>query len=244
MQSILKEQGFQQTGCTSNECAVQIGQLLGVQFMVVGTIGKLDNTFTVNVRMISIETGEIVAASVKDCTCKSSELLSKVIPELAKDLCSSNKMVPTLKPARYDSVKAKQPSKNPGNALFAEFLGKVPWYTLNYEFRANNNIAFDIGAGLSNFISVGGSFNYLPGKKPCRFETALNASWYAMMNGGMYSGFIISPVLGFRYQKSNGFFFRFNAGPVFLIYMSYYSADANTLMNIAPMFGLSFGYSF
>ena len=29
---ILTEQGFQQSGCTSDECAVQVGALLGVQF--------------------------------------------------------------------------------------------------------------------------------------------------------------------------------------------------------------------
>lgn len=41
MQEILKEQGFQQTGCTSDACAIQIGQLLGVSKIVVGSVGKL-----------------------------------------------------------------------------------------------------------------------------------------------------------------------------------------------------------
>jgi hypothetical protein len=31
MEEILKEQGFQNTGCTSVECAVEIGQLLNVR---------------------------------------------------------------------------------------------------------------------------------------------------------------------------------------------------------------------
>jgi len=34
MEDILKEQGFQQTGCTSNECVVEAGKLLGVQKML------------------------------------------------------------------------------------------------------------------------------------------------------------------------------------------------------------------
>ena len=28
---VIKEQGFQQTGCTTNECAVEVGRLLGVK---------------------------------------------------------------------------------------------------------------------------------------------------------------------------------------------------------------------
>ena len=40
LESILKEQGFQQTGCTTDECAAEVGQLLGAQYMLSGTIGK------------------------------------------------------------------------------------------------------------------------------------------------------------------------------------------------------------
>ena len=39
MEDILKEQGFQQTGCTSSECAVVVGNMLGVQQMIGGSIG-------------------------------------------------------------------------------------------------------------------------------------------------------------------------------------------------------------
>ena len=34
MDEILNEQGFQQSGCTSSECAAEVGALLGVQNMV------------------------------------------------------------------------------------------------------------------------------------------------------------------------------------------------------------------
>ncbi len=39
MQQILAEQDFQLTGCTSDECAVEIGQMLGVTKMIAGSIG-------------------------------------------------------------------------------------------------------------------------------------------------------------------------------------------------------------
>ena len=56
---IMEEQGFQQTGCTSDECAVAVGALLGVQYMISGAIGKMGNTYTIDVKMFSVETGAI-----------------------------------------------------------------------------------------------------------------------------------------------------------------------------------------
>ena len=43
MEDILKEQGFQQTGCTSDECVVEVGKIIGVQQMVGGSISKVGN---------------------------------------------------------------------------------------------------------------------------------------------------------------------------------------------------------
>ena len=57
MEEVLQEQGFQQTGCTSEECAVEVGQLLGVQNMIGGSIGRVGETFTLDVRMISVQSG-------------------------------------------------------------------------------------------------------------------------------------------------------------------------------------------
>ncbi|MDP2842349.1 MAG: PEGA domain-containing protein [Acetobacterium sp.] len=57
---ILKEQGFQMTGaCSEASCLVEIGQLLGAQKMIGGTIGKLGNVYAVELRMIDIQTGGI-----------------------------------------------------------------------------------------------------------------------------------------------------------------------------------------
>lgn len=59
MQEVLEEQGFQQTGCTSAECAVEVGKLLGVSNMVTGSIGKIGQSYTIDVRMFSVQTGAI-----------------------------------------------------------------------------------------------------------------------------------------------------------------------------------------
>ncbi|MEA1880912.1 MAG: CsgG/HfaB family protein [Candidatus Marinimicrobia bacterium] len=58
MNEILEEQGLQQAGCTSAECAAEVGALLGVQSMISGSFGKLGNTYTVDAKMFSVETGQ------------------------------------------------------------------------------------------------------------------------------------------------------------------------------------------
>lgn len=66
MEMLLEEQGFQQTGCTSAECAVEVGKLLGVQKMITGSIGKLGELYTVDARMFDVQTGEIERVSKRE----------------------------------------------------------------------------------------------------------------------------------------------------------------------------------
>ncbi len=60
MEKVLAEHAFQQSGCTSEECAVKLGKLLNVQRMIVGSFGKLLSTYFVTVRVIQVETGKIL----------------------------------------------------------------------------------------------------------------------------------------------------------------------------------------
>ncbi len=85
MEMILEEQGFQQTGCTSAECAVEVGKLLGVQKMVTGSIGKIGKLFTVDVRMFDVLTGGIERVSKRDHRGEVEGLLG-LLEVVAKDL--------------------------------------------------------------------------------------------------------------------------------------------------------------
>jgi len=62
MDKILAEQAFQQTGCTTEECAIKMGKLLNVQRIMVGSFGKLLDKYMVNVRVVNVETGKVVYA--------------------------------------------------------------------------------------------------------------------------------------------------------------------------------------
>jgi TolB-like protein len=60
LQNILEEQGLQQSGCTTDECAAEVGQLLGVQYMINGAVGKLGETYSIDAKMVSVTTGVAV----------------------------------------------------------------------------------------------------------------------------------------------------------------------------------------
>ncbi len=63
---ILKEQGFALSGaCNETACLIEIGKFLAVQKMVGGSIGKLGNTWTVNIRLLDVKTGKVDKACMK-----------------------------------------------------------------------------------------------------------------------------------------------------------------------------------
>ena len=59
IESIIVEQGFQQSGCTTSECAVEVGGLLGAQKIITGSVGKIGTLFTINLKIIDINTATI-----------------------------------------------------------------------------------------------------------------------------------------------------------------------------------------
>ncbi|OGK06475.1 MAG: hypothetical protein A2487_21370 [Candidatus Raymondbacteria bacterium RifOxyC12_full_50_8] len=86
MDEILKEQGFQQTGCTSQECAVEVGQLLGVKYMVAGSIGKVGSIFLVSLRLIDVTKGNIVNPVDQEVDGDVSDVLRQGLHDAARKL--------------------------------------------------------------------------------------------------------------------------------------------------------------
>ena len=63
---ILTEQGFQQSGCTTSECAVELGKMLGTELIITGAISKVGNVFSVASRIVNVESGKIEKMSDYD----------------------------------------------------------------------------------------------------------------------------------------------------------------------------------
>lgn len=57
MDKILKEQGFQQSVCSENDCAVQFGKLLSAKKVLVGTVNKMGDEYIINARIVDVEKG-------------------------------------------------------------------------------------------------------------------------------------------------------------------------------------------
>lgn len=92
MESILTEQGFQQMGCTTNECLVQAGLILGVREMVGGSVGKIGERYAIDVRLFDVESSEIIKAVSRNVQGTVDKLLD-VMPEISSELAVSSSPV-------------------------------------------------------------------------------------------------------------------------------------------------------
>jgi hypothetical protein len=162
MNTILEEQGFQQTGCTTVECAIEIGQLLNVTVMVAGSIGKIEEIYSLSIRMIDVQTGALMRTATRDYEGKLSEVLTDVIPEISEELAEAE---------RLQSEKAREdvPLKSEEDSEFNRWgiLLKLGFSFLNYTGDINDEIdkvdplVRDWFGQLSNHSNVGLELRYV-----------------------------------------------------------------------------------
>ena len=60
LEAILEEKGLMQSGIVSDENIVNVGGLIGVDRIVVGTINKIGKLYSLSARIVKVETGEIL----------------------------------------------------------------------------------------------------------------------------------------------------------------------------------------
>lgn len=61
---IVKEYEFQQSDLTDESTAVEIGKLSGADIIVIGSISYVGKQYYLNIKLISVETGEIIGSSI------------------------------------------------------------------------------------------------------------------------------------------------------------------------------------
>ncbi len=84
METILVEQKFQNSGCTARECAIEMGQLLNVKEIIVGSLSKLLDTYYITANIVDVKTGEIIASYDSDAN--SSLELKKACKTIVENL--------------------------------------------------------------------------------------------------------------------------------------------------------------
>ncbi|MDD5209321.1 MAG: PorV/PorQ family protein [Elusimicrobiales bacterium] len=84
MDTVLAEQKFQNSGCTEQECAVEMGKLLNIKQVLVGSLSKLLDSYYVTVNVVDVETGKISVSYNSDAV--SSKELKEVCRKIVKNL--------------------------------------------------------------------------------------------------------------------------------------------------------------
>jgi TolB-like protein len=60
MKEVLREQGFQQTGACDASCVVEMGKILSVKSIVIGSVSLIGRSYAVNVRVVDVATAKIL----------------------------------------------------------------------------------------------------------------------------------------------------------------------------------------
>ncbi|MBL8994936.1 MAG: hypothetical protein JNM63_16430 [Spirochaetia bacterium] len=84
---VLKEQAFQQGGCSDSACAVKLGNILGVQKMVIGNLIKISKRYKVVVKFLDVEQSSLdeVVGTVEEWA-GSEEELEKAVERVAQTI--------------------------------------------------------------------------------------------------------------------------------------------------------------
>jgi len=86
MKRLLDEQKFQYSGCVDMKCAVEIGKMIGAKYMVVGSISNIGSTYSIDARLINVETSESYVSAKYDSSDEIDMLLKKGMVSIAHQL--------------------------------------------------------------------------------------------------------------------------------------------------------------
>ena len=132
IESLLREMQFQLSGCTDSTCAVEIGQILGLEFMIYGSVLKLGRLYSINMQMINVATAQIVHTGREQF--RSIEDAYKTVPKLVGTFVGTFSSGKPTEPAVDTQVKKALTQRNKtGRVLFfgglTVFCGSsVLWY--------------------------------------------------------------------------------------------------------------------
>lgn len=160
MEQILKEQQFQMSGCTSQECIVQIGQLLGVRKMFTGSIGKVGDSFLINLKIINVQSGQIERAETERCDQCEEESLLVSIENIAYKIVSIPKPKQEKKEVRGKGIVKITTSPSGADVYInTDYKGKTPVIA---EVKEGSN---EIAIYRQGYISVVKSIELKAGEK-------------------------------------------------------------------------------
>lgn len=148
MDDVLDEQGFQQTGCTTTECAVEMGRMLNVEKMVSGTIGKLGQTYTIDLSLIDVQTAQIERSFFRDFKGEIDGLLN-LMQEIANQMATIVYQQSEVKPdAKIVDLEINSDPDNATIFINDRKAGKTP-----FKSSAKEGLAVTIRVEKENYKS-------------------------------------------------------------------------------------------
>ena len=91
MPDIKREQGFQYSDLADPDTAVRLGRAIGARKMIFGSLSKLGATYTINVRMVDVETSLIDGVREVQCRACTEDDLPEAVAELKEAVVGSNR---------------------------------------------------------------------------------------------------------------------------------------------------------
>lgn len=86
MEKVLDELELQRKGCTDIACAVEFGKILNTDKIIIGSVGLIGQTYTINTSLVDVETARVLRAADFKIKGAIDDVLNKGIPEVANEL--------------------------------------------------------------------------------------------------------------------------------------------------------------
>jgi TolB-like protein len=114
LEDVMAEQALTTSGVVDEGDAVQLGALLGADFIGVGSVSRLGDTYTISGRIVVVATGEVVAARTDSCD-REDRLVG-----LAREMAEGARDVLDERAVEYESPEAVELYKQGVAALEAK----------------------------------------------------------------------------------------------------------------------------
>ena len=192
LEAILSEQKFQSSGLVNEDTAKSIGMIAGVDFVCYGTLKDLDYSFTINARVVDVETGELCAIAratvTKDDYLKKQPQSAVGTPSVAytKTTTTTTTTPKTTTSAANNAWKVDSYTDDfDGYTKYVFTVKSTDQKKLLLMYRKNDNSAFSrvisgIGWGYTNSNNCG---NYeIKGKSGTSVTKYMRESWYVSLD--------------------------------------------------------------
>ncbi|MDD5711323.1 MAG: FlgO family outer membrane protein [Smithellaceae bacterium] len=183
---VISEQSFQKSGIIDERSATEIGKLLGADLIIIGSVVKLGNAYTINARMIDLKTGE--ATLGKNVTGTDLNMLTDMTRNLIDSLFQTNRSTVKSGKETYGTYSPPKPIDTYGKILFFDNFSSAKNGWPVYENQPYYDTYFRDGRYFMETKNEKKSLEVidLPADLPDNFDVELTSSWQSGVTDSAY----------------------------------------------------------